>query len=54
MAEELESAFMPHPEMGYRACMGLRSLAKKFTTERLEAAATRAIRFGIHHYWRKS
>jgi transposase len=41
---------MPHPEMGYRACMGLRSLAKKFTPERLEAAATRAMRLGIHLY----
>ena len=28
--------------------MGLRSLAKKFTPERLEAAATRAMRLGIH------
>jgi transposase len=41
---------MPHPEMGYRACMGMRSLAKKFTPERLEAAATRAMRLGIHLY----
>ena len=30
--------------------MGMRSLAKKFTPERLEAAATRAMRLGIHLY----
>jgi hypothetical protein len=28
--------------------MGMRSLAKKFTPERLEAAAMRAMRLGIH------
>lgn len=27
-----------HPEHGYRACLGLLGLAKRFTKERLEAA----------------
>jgi len=34
----------PHPEAGYRAAMGLRSLASQYGDERLEAAATRAVR----------
>ena len=33
----------PHPEMGYRSCLGLIRLADKFGTERVEAAATRAL-----------
>ena len=32
----------PHPEHGYRACLGLMSLAKKYPRDRMEAAATRA------------
>ena len=34
----------PHPEAGYRAAMGLRSLASQYGDQRLEAAATRAVR----------
>jgi transposase len=34
----------PHPEAGYRAAMGLRSLAHQYGDPRLEAAATRAVR----------
>jgi transposase len=34
----------PHPEAGYRAAMGLRPLASQYGDERLEAAATRAVR----------
>lgn len=37
-------ASKPHPEQGYRACLGLFSLGKRFGKERLEAAATRAQR----------
>ncbi len=33
----------PHPEQGYRACLGLLALVRKFTAERLEAACTRAM-----------
>lgn len=34
----------PHPEAGYRAAMGLRTLASQYGDQRLEAAATRAVR----------
>ena len=40
----------PHPEQGYRACLGLMSLAKKYSPERLEAACFRALRSGAHSY----
>jgi len=33
----------PHPEQGYRACLGLKRLARQFTAARLEAACTRAL-----------
>jgi transposase len=33
----------PHPEQGYRACLGLLALARKYTSTRLEAACTRAM-----------
>jgi transposase len=33
----------PHPEQGYRACLGLMALARKYSAERLEAACTRAM-----------
>jgi len=33
----------PHPEMGYRACLGILRLAKAYTAERLEAASQRAL-----------
>jgi transposase len=33
----------PHPEQGYRACLGLLALARKYSPERLEAACTRAM-----------
>ena len=32
----------PHPEQGYRACLGLQRLARQYTPERLEAACARA------------
>ncbi len=35
-----------HPEMGYRSCLGLLSLAKRFGDQRLEAACQRAITLG--------
>jgi len=38
----------PHPEAGYRAALGLRPLAGQYGQERLEAAATRAVRFKLY------
>ena len=33
----------PHPEQGYRACLGLLALARKYSAPRLEAACARAM-----------
>jgi transposase len=33
----------PHPEMGYRSCLGIIRLAQQYSAERMEAAAQRAI-----------
>jgi transposase len=38
----------PHPEAGYRAAMGLRPLASQYGEQRLEAAATRAVRCKLY------
>ena len=40
----------PHPEQGYRSCLGLLRLGKKYSAERLEAACARALHFGTHKY----
>ena len=40
----------PHPEQGYRACLGLTSLGTKFTPERLEAACKRAVCIKSYSY----
>ena len=40
----------PHPEMGYRACLGIIRLAAKYSTERLEHAAERAVLTGAISY----
>lgn len=39
-----------HPEHGYRACLGLLSLAKRYGNDRLEAACERALAFGAFQY----
>lgn len=39
-----------HPEHGYRACLGLLSLAKRFGKPRLEAACTLALQIGACQY----
>jgi len=39
-----------HPEHGYRACLGVLSLAKKYGKSRLEAACIRAEKIGGLHY----
>ena len=33
----------PHPEQGYRACLGLQRLGRQYGPERLEAACARAM-----------
>ncbi len=40
----------PHPEMGYRSCLGILRLSKTYSTERVEAAAARALRFDACSY----
>ncbi len=40
----------PHPEQGYRSCMGLIGLGRRYGKERLEAAAQRAIHLQAHSY----
>jgi transposase len=36
----------PHPEMGFRSCLGLLTLAKRYGQSRLEAACARALALG--------
>lgn len=36
----------PHPEMGYRSCLGLLNLSKRYGKQRLEAACRRALWLG--------
>jgi len=45
---QLESR--PHPEQGYRACLGVMRLARHYGKERLEAACTRAVALGALRY----
>ena len=40
----------PHPEMGYRSCLGILRLGQRYSSERLEAAATRAVSVGACSY----
>ena len=40
----------PHPEMGYRSCLGILRLAKKYSAERLELACGRAVRVRARSY----
>lgn len=39
-----------HPEHGYRSCLGLLSLAKRYGPERVEAACTLALELGAGRY----
>ena len=39
-----------HPEWGFRSCLGLFRLAKKYGNERLDAACTRALYAGARSY----
>ena len=40
----------PHPEQGYRSCLGIIALEKRFGAERLEAAALRALEIQARNY----
>ena len=40
----------PHPEMGYRSCLGIIRLAKQYSAARMEAAAQRALLTGACRY----
>lgn len=43
-------ASKPHPEQGYRSCLGIMRLAKGVGPARLEAACERALRLGVCTY----
>jgi transposase len=40
----------PHPEQGYRSCLGVLRLGKRYSPERLEAACARAVLFKAYSY----
>ena len=40
----------PHPEQGFRTCLGIIRLGERYGTERLEAAATRAVALRAYSY----
>jgi transposase len=40
----------PHPEQGYRSCLGILRLAKRYGPERLEAACARAVAVRARSY----
>ena len=40
----------PHPEMGYRGCLGIIRLAEKYSPQRVDAAAERALLTGACRY----
>ena len=40
----------PHPEQGYRSCLGILRLGKRYGNDRLEAACARARRVGARSY----
>jgi transposase len=40
----------PHPEQGFRSCIGILSLTKRYDAERLDAACARALALGTRSY----
>ena len=40
----------PHPEQGFRSCIGILGLAKRYGAERLDAACARALVLGTRSY----
>ena len=49
MAETIMQS-RPHPELGYRACLGLIRLGQAYGQDRLEAACVRALQIGARSY----
>jgi len=47
---ELILEHRPHPEQGFRACLGIVRLIRPFGADRVEAAATRALEIGARTY----
>ena len=43
-------AARPHPELGFRSCLGILRLADRYGPERLEAACERALAYGARSY----
>jgi hypothetical protein len=43
-------ARLPHPEQGYRSCLGLLALRRRYGDARLDAAAARALASGAVSY----
>jgi transposase len=40
----------PHPEQGFRSCIGILGLAKRYDAERLDAACAKALALGARSY----
>ena len=40
----------PHPEHGYRSCLGILRLARAYGASRLDAASLRALELGARNY----
>lgn len=40
----------PHPQQGFRSCLGIMRLGKRYGAERLEAACRRALKIGACSY----
>lgn len=49
VVEKILEAF-PHPEMGYRSCLGILRLGQRYPAQRVEAAAERALATGAVSY----
>ena len=49
VVEKILQSF-PHPEMGYRSCLGIIRLGQRYSTQRMEAAAQRALLTGAVRY----
>jgi transposase len=47
---EVMLASRPHPQQGFRSCLGIMRLGKRYGDERLEAACQRALALGACSY----
>ena len=50
LAELILARGRPHPEQGYRACLGILRLARQYGADRLEAACDRGLDIGARSY----